>query len=410
MTEPGTGVGQAYPTPAQPSAQATAVTAGYFALFLTLGIAAALVGPTLPELAAHTHSQLSAISIIFSTRALGGLVGSFRGGRLYDHLPGHRVIAVMLLVMGTAIVLVPALHELWLMATLLFLVGIAEGVLHVGGNTLVLWVQRRNAASYLNGLHLFFGIGAFIGPALIALLLAVGAGISGAYWSVAILALPVALYLLRWPSPTPAAGGQAGATAPLNVRLLALFCLFFFLYVGSEISFSSWIYTYAVTQQLATLTTAAYLTSVFWGTVTLGRLASISLTLRWRPRRILLIDLLGALASILLILLGGSSVAVWVGTAGFGLSVASVFPTTMALAGRRMPVSGRATGWFFVGSSLGGMLLPWLIGQLFEPLGAQAMIGVIMVGLTGALVVLAVLARYPVRVPVPDTTQVTVEP
>ncbi len=383
---------------------AAAVTGGYFALFLTLGIGAALVGPTLPELAVNTRAQLSAISIIFSTRALGGLVGSFRGGRFYDRVPGHRVIAVMLVVLGIGMALVPALRQLWLLATVLFLVGVAEGTLHVGGNTLLLWVHRQGAAPYLNGLHLFFGVGAFLGPALVALLLAAGAGIDGAYASVAVLGLPVAFYLLRRPSPSAPEISHNAGEDQADKQLLALFCLFFFLYVGSEVSFSSWIYTYAVAQQLATLTTAAYLTSVFWGTVTIGRLVSIPLTLRWRPRQILLVDLLGALASLLLILVGGSSVAVWLGTAGFGLSVASVFPTTMALAGRRMPVSGRATGWFFVGASLGGMTLPWLVGQLFEPLGAQAMIVLVMTGMVGALGVMAVLARRPVRAPAPDNT------
>ncbi len=365
-------------------------------MFLTLGIGAALVGPTLPELAANTRAQLSAISIIFSTRALGGLVGSFRGGRLYDRLPGHRVMAVMLLVLGTGMALVPALRQLWLLAGALFIVGIAEGTLHVGGNTLLLWTHRQSAAPYLNGLHLFFGVGAFLGPALIALLLSAGAGISGAYWSVAILGVPVALYLLRWTSPTAPAASASTALAQADRRLLFMFCLFFFLYVGAEVSFSSWIYTYAVTQQLATIATAAYLTSVFWGTVTLGRIISIPLTMRWRPRRILLVDLLGALASLLVILIGGSSLAVWVGTAGFGLSVASVFPTTIAMAGRRMPVSGRVTGWFLVGASLGGMTLPWVVGQLFEPLGANMMIVLVIAGMAGALAVLGSM-EYGVR-------------
>jgi fucose permease len=52
--------------------------------------------------------------------------------------------------------------------------------------------------------------------------------------------------------------------------------------------------------------------------------------------------------------------------------MAAIFPTTVTLAGTWMPITGRVTGWFFVGSSLGGMTIPWLIGQLFEPVGPQA--------------------------------------
>jgi hypothetical protein len=44
-----------------------------------------------------------------------------------------------------------------------------------------------------------------------------------------------------------------------------------------------------------------------------------------------------------------------------------------------MPISGRAMGWFFVGSSAGGMTVPWVIGQLFEPVSPQAMFWVILI-------------------------------
>jgi fucose permease len=64
-------------------------------------------------------------------------------------------------------------------------------------------------------------------------------------------------------------------------------------------------------------------------------------------------------------------IVVWLGTCGLGLSMASIFPTTLSLAQGRMPISGAVTGWFFVGAGAGGMTLPWLIGQLFESIGPQ---------------------------------------
>ncbi|MDA0337220.1 MAG: hypothetical protein O2782_18815, partial [bacterium] len=49
--------------------------------------------------------------------------------------------------------------------------------------------------------------------------------------------------------------------------------------------------------------------------------------------------------------------------------------------GGRMPITGRATGWFFVGSSAGGMAIPWVIGQLFEPAGPTSVYVVALVNL-----------------------------
>ena len=127
--------------------------------------------------------------------------------------------------------------------------------------------------------------------------------------------------------------------------LIALLLLF---YVGAEAAFGGWISTYAVALDLSGTTTAAYLTSAFWGALTFGRLVSIPIAARFRPRAILFVDvgLPGkrgrdpALAS--------SPVAVWLGALGLGFSMASFFPTAISLAERRMPITGAVTGWFLV--------------------------------------------------------------
>jgi len=126
----------------------------------------------------------------------------------------------------------------------------------------------------------------------------------------------------------------------------------------------------------------------------LGRLLSIPLAARFRPRTILLTDLLGCLASVgILLLWPGSGTATWLGTLAMGLAMASIFPTCITLAGRRIPITGRVTGWFLVSSSLGGMSLPWLIGQLFEPIGPWITMGIILIDLVAALIVYAALMK-----------------
>jgi fucose permease len=62
----------------------------------------------------------------------------------------------------------------------------------------------------------------------------------------------------------------------------------------------------------------------------------------------------------------------WLGAILFGFGMAAVFPTMVTYASSLMPITGRVTSWFFVGASLGGMTTPWVIGQLFQPVGPQA--------------------------------------
>jgi len=68
----------------------------------------------------------------------------------------------------------------------------------------------------------------------------------------------------------------------------------------------------------------------------------------------------------------------WVGALGLGFAMAAIFPTSISLAERFLTLSGSITSWFFVGSSLGGMFLPWVIGQLFEPVGPRVTMFIIL--------------------------------
>ena len=93
-------------------------------------------------------------------------------------------------------------------------------------------------------------------------------------------------------------------------------------------------------------------------------------------------DFAGCILSVLLIILfPGSALMLWIGTILFGISQASIFPTFLTLAEERMHVTGTIAGLFLVGAGVGGMILPWLIGQAFTQVGASAMMTMILVGI-----------------------------
>jgi fucose permease len=68
--------------------------------------------------------------------------------------------------------------------------------------------------------------------------------------------------------------------------------------------------------------------------------------------------------------------------------MASIFPTILMLAGERLRVTGTITGWFLVGGGVGGMLLPWLIGQTFALIGPGSMMFIIVADLILEAIVL----------------------
>jgi FHS family Na+ dependent glucose MFS transporter 1 len=353
-------------------------TAGYYAAYVALGLVTASLGPTLPGLAERTSVTLSTAGLLFSTRSLGYTLGSLYIGRTYDRITGHHVMAGMLLLMSVMLVLAPTTTLFWVLALVMFVLGAGEGTLDVGGNTLLVWLLRDEVGPFMNALHFFFGAGAFLSPIIVAQALEISGDITWAYWALALLVAPIALWLVRVPSPSAPNSDDKDTRGELRPWLVLQVAAFFFLYVGAEAGYGGWVFTYAKSIDFGSLNltdaTAAYLTSAFWGALTLGRLFSIPLAARLRPSVILFVDLVGCLLSLGTILLWpASDLALWAGSIGLGLFMASIFPTTIAFAERRMPISGRITGFFFVGVGSGAMSVPWLVGQLFEPLGPLAL-------------------------------------
>jgi FHS family Na+ dependent glucose MFS transporter 1 len=386
-------------------------TIGYFFTFAALGMATAILGPTLPSLAENAQSQLGGISYLFTALSVGYMFGSLLGGQLYDRVAGHRLLVIALLLLAAMLFCIPLVSALGLLTAAWLILGIAGGTLDVGGNTLLVWVHGRQVAPFMNGLHFFFGAGSFLAPAIVAQTAGRGGGIAPAYWLLALLVLPVAGWLAREPSPRSQAAFEEGgstasrsniprhpAAAADDHRIVVLVALLLLLYVGAEAAFGGWIFTYAVAQSLSDARTAALLTSAFWGALTVGRLLGIPIAARVRPRAILLTDLVGCLASVGAMLLWPSSAAVaWAGTVGLGLAMASIFPSAISLAEERVSITGRVTGWFLVGSSIGAMSLPWLIGQLFASVGPRITMIAILLDLFVATGVLVILIRHATR-------------
>ncbi len=350
-----------------PSFNPLTATIAYYATFITLGATMALSGPALPWLAGHTSSRLDQISIIFIASSLGYMAGSQLGGRAYDCFPGHRIQAMALLLISLSAALVPILHSLWFLVVILFLLGTFQGALDVGCNTLLTWIHGEKVGPFMNGLHSFFGVGSFLAPLLFARVVMASNEIYWAYWIFSLLTVPLAAWF--WFLPSPPIRGRVDSTSgrkPIN-GLFPIFVLFFVFSVGVELGYGNWIYTFSSRLHLATETGAAYLTSGFWGAFTISRMLGIVFSSRFRPQTILVADLTGCLIAFTILLVWpASTAALWAGTILMGLSIASVFATGMAFAEQRLRLTGNMTGWILVGGGFGGMIFPWLIGQLFE--------------------------------------------
>jgi FHS family Na+ dependent glucose MFS transporter 1 len=379
------------------------LTSVYYLAFIGLGLTSASFGPTLQGLADNTRSTLAQISALFLARSFGYLLGTLVGGRTYDRVKGHPVISAVLFGMILALWVVPIMHSIYFLGIILFILGFSEGMLDVGSNTMIFWLHGDRVPPYMNGLHAFFGVGTTIAPLIVAQVLIVTRGITWSYWILGLLILPAALSLFWFKSPAPLSQATASPNRTVHIPLLVICCFLFFLYVGSELGFGGWIYTYTMQQPFGNSTTAAGINAAFWFGFTVSRLFSILLATRLKPDKILWIDLIGTIVSLGIILLFPNQPwALWIGSIGTGVFMASIFPTILNDAQTRMHMSGNITSWFFVGASMGGMLLPFLIGQTIGPYGSRSAILAVLGAMIGATLLFAFLINMRNSTPLPS--------
>ena len=125
----------------------------------------------------------------------------------------------------------------------------------------------------------------------------------------------------------------------------------------------------------------------------MGRLIAIPVSKKVAPGTMILFNFaLLTLVLIFFLIWPTDPVMVWIGAAGVGLTTATLFPTLLSFAKTRVNMTGRITGLLFLGSSLGMMLLPLLLGQVFDRYGGYPMLLVVFISALLGLGVMSLLS------------------
>jgi len=353
----------------------------YYLLFIYLGLSTGISGPTLPVLAEQTGIRLGQMGYVFLLSSIGYTLGTLLGGRLLDRVKGHPVIGIGQLISGVLIFSLPLINWFWLLFLVVLIKGVADGLLN-SVNTLLVWTHGEKAGPFMNALHFFFGLGAFLSPFIVAKLINIPFGYHWAYWAVGIYGILVGLRMLFLPgSPKPAHThtDENGVATQVFYPLVFAAMLYLFFYVGAEITYGGWIYTYTTSLKIFSADGAAYLTSGFWFAFTAGRLLSIPVATRFSPRQVIPVALLGCLATLGLVLVVPASGGLfWLVTLVLGFCMAPLWPMGFTLAGQSIKLTARLSSIILLGDSFGGMVLPWLVGQVIDLSGPQAMISLVL--------------------------------
>ncbi len=346
-----------------------------YAIYVTIGFLGAVLGPALGDLAEQVGSTEGAIGILLTANFLGAWIAQISVGPLMDRF-GPRPLLLAGLVLATmgvfAILFSPGLGAI-LAAGVVF--GMGCGALDTGSNVLVAQLYTDHNVSVLNSLHLFFGVGSVLAPAIAAQALDWSNSALPAIWIGAFMLIVLWPGIVRLPRrlPRPDAGADrpdAAMQRKFSYRSLFLWGLgvVLMLYVSSEMGLSAWMTQYVDDSTSLSKAAGARIASIYWLALTIGRLAGIRWGRRYSGDVVMLISLVGsAVGAVVLAIGSGIAALTVVGAVVIGFFFGPAYPTVIALAvAAHRAGPGKAVSLVASLASLGGMIGPALQGVLLN--------------------------------------------
>ena len=141
------------------------------------------------------------------------------------------IAALTLMVVMCA--LIPFVQVFIPLLGVMFIFGLGQGTLDVGGNINLLWVYQSRVGPYMNALHFCFGVGAFLSPIIIHNVMNLtGGNLIWPFLDLAILSLPGILGLSLLKSPqNPEKHDKTQQQQSTQTRLVVLMMLLFLIRV-----------------------------------------------------------------------------------------------------------------------------------------------------------------------------------
>src|SRR5277367_5818853 len=302
------------------------------------GMIAAMLGTILPDLSERFHLSPSQNGTVAFAQALGLIIASLGVGPLLDNEGKKLGLIIGLAFIAIALFALPRSSSFRGIAFLLFLLGVGGGIVVTGANALVSDVSEAHRAIALNLVNLFFGLGGLATPFISANLFArnwVRLCYTVAALTVVTLAIQAAT---KMPGPSGASGFVLADAAPvLGKPLLFLLGLFLFLYVSCEVGVWNWLPRHLIAQGISESRALNILSLGFALGLLLGRVGVAPILIHVPAEDVLLTASIAMAVTTFLMLKTNNPTAAWILVFIAGVSMAPVFPTTLAIVGTAFP-------------------------------------------------------------------------
>jgi fucose permease len=351
--------------------------------FISLGLPDSLLGSAWPAMFEDLGVPLDYAGYISMIVAAGTVVSSLFSGNLISKFGVSTVTTFS--VMMTAVALMGfAYSDHFLFLCLLAIpLGLGAGSVDSALNN---YVALHFQAKHMNWLHSFWGIGAAIGPLIMAGYLAKGDSWNSGYQTVAWIQIGlVAILLLSLPlwvknqktlASTPESRSSNFLKLLTAIPGLKQALVVFFCYCTIEATFGLWGASFLVFERGFEVDQAARLTSLYYLGITIGRFFSGFMTLHLTNRQLVQLGL-GVIALGLVLLFLPFSGTILPGFLLIGLGCAPIFPSLL----HDTPVNfgekhaQTIMGMQMASAYVGITLMPFLFGKIASFTGHSFLLG-----------------------------------
>ena len=313
------------------------ILASVLAIFV-YGMIAAMLGTILPDLSKRFVLTPSQNGTIAFAQALGLMIASLAVGPLLDDFGKKAGLVLGLVLIAIVLAMLPRSGGYGSIVLLLFLLGMGGGVVVTAANALTSDVGEAHRAIALNFVNLFFGLGGLATPFISANLFKrnwVRLCYTVAGLTVITLAIEAATHM---PPPTGAGRFILSNAGPVLGRpLLFLLGFFLFLYVGCEVDVWNWLVRHLIAQGVPESRALNILSLGFALGMLVGRVAVAPVLARVTPVHVTLVASIAMVVTTFLMLRVRSAAAATALVFLAGLSMAPVFPTTLAIVATAFP-------------------------------------------------------------------------
>ena len=350
--------------------------------YVLLGIPSGMLGVAWPSIRESFGIPLDALGTLLTTATVGSILASFNSGRLISYVGIGRLLLTSGIVTCLAL-LGYVLAPTWGIVVLLgLLMGIGTGMVDAGLNN---YVAANYSARHMNWLHACFGLGVTIGPALMTTVLSTGGswrwGYVVAVVGQGLLAACFGLTRDEWQG-AELASGEATPGAPveqarsfhtLRLPVAWLGMALFIMHPGIQFTAGQWAYSLFTEARSVAPSVAGLWISIYWGSLTVGRLILGPVADRLGVDRLLRICIVTIFLGALLLWWNAIEISSFLALALIGFALAPLFPSLISRTPERAGPAHAANviGFQVASASIGVALVPGIAGVLAGNLGLE---------------------------------------